>query len=259
MLRVLCSDKPKSWHVHLPRINEAINTGFNLVLKERPHFLYHGYDPKTKYEVFNDLEKNQDLGERFHIAQYAYDLVEKELSKSYEKRDKVPPGNLKSYTTGDIVYISRHFVSDRARKMRHPFYGPFRVVKVTGNATVLSDLATGKEKRVSQRDMKFFKSQTVNKTDNKNADKVFPEAEGTTIEETNKEASNKTPTGDVTPPEGAKSTNTQQASKTNKKAKPKDKKKDTSKAAEAQATRNDQTSPKGRQGLRPRKEMRYPK
>ena len=249
MLRVLCLDKPQSWHVHLPRISEAMNSGFNLVLKERPYYLFHGRDPTTKYEVFNDLEKHQDLGESFHIAQYSYNLVEEELSKVYEKRDKIAPGNLKSYTTGDIVYISRHFVSDKARKIRHPFYGPFRVMQIIGNSTVLADLTTGKKKRVSQRDMKFFKSQTISKNDNENVDKVFPEAAGAKMEEV--EATPKT--SDET---GATSDHQPEATnenKQNKKTKPSKKTVKATKAEESNVMEKKKETPERRYNLRARK------
>ena len=248
MLRVLCLDKPQSWHVHLPRITEAINSGFNLVLKERPHYLFHGRDPTTKYEIFNDLEKHQDLGESFHIAQYSYNLVEEELSKSYEKRDKIPPGNLKSYATGDIVYISRHFVSDKARKVRHPFYGPFRVIQITGNSTVLADITTGKRKRVSQRDMKFFKSQTLSKNDNQNVDKVFPEAAGTEMEEVGASPKTSDETGPASShqPEVAGGSRQNRNTKLNKKGvKPQ-------KLTAPQGTTGDQKKPERKYNLRPR-------
>ena len=92
------------------------------------------------------LEDNEEQNDNFNILQYSYDLVEDELSRSYEKRDRIPSGSLTTYASGDIVYIARHFVSDKARKMRHPYYGPFRVKQVTGNSTKLVSLATGKEK-----------------------------------------------------------------------------------------------------------------
>ena len=76
------------------------------------------------------------------------------------------------------MYIARHFVNDRARKIRHPFYGPFRVKQVTGNSTILVSLTKGKKKIVSQRDMKFFKGHALTKAINPNVDKVFPELEG---------------------------------------------------------------------------------
>ena len=57
-----------------------MNSGFNLVLKEKPYYLFHGRDPKSKYQIFKDLNSSEEQGDIFNIAQYSYDLVEEELS-----------------------------------------------------------------------------------------------------------------------------------------------------------------------------------
>ena len=53
ILRILCQDKPKNWHIYLPTLCGAINEGFHTSLRERPYFLFF---PGIPLPVFLSLE-----------------------------------------------------------------------------------------------------------------------------------------------------------------------------------------------------------
>ena len=78
---------------------------------------------------------------------------------------------------GDLVYVKRHFVADRGRKLRYPFEGPMRIMDMQGNTVILRSLATGKHKRSSMRELKLVRAENITKTESQNAYEPFPISE----------------------------------------------------------------------------------
>ena len=173
VLRVLCNDRPKNWHIYLRKVCVALNSGFNTSTKERPYFMFFGRDPAPRYEILRDQTPGCDASEAFQISRYAHELALKELEKSQSDR-MVIPERVTHYTVGDVVYLQNRFVGDKAYKIKTSFDGPYRVTDIAGNTVQLKSLTSGKCKRASMRDLKLFKGNTLTKTNNKNVDKPFP-------------------------------------------------------------------------------------
>ena len=176
LLRVLVKDKPRNWPDFLKHVCLAINTGFNLTLRERPYYLYFNRDPNPKYKALRQVGTEVERDEQIQRNRYAHEMVAEELEKEHQTRDKKlqASGRLTTYKESDIVYLQRRFVSDQAHKIKYPYVGPFRVKEVMGNSVRLLSLTTGKEKRASMRSIKLFKGNTLTRTQNKNIEKVFP-------------------------------------------------------------------------------------
>ena len=184
LLRVLSNDRPGVWHSYLPKVCDAINEGFNLTLKERPYFLFYNRDPNPNFNVLRD-ESFPSSDEAFAVSKYAYQLVERELSKDHLRKDKqqLASGRITSYEVGDIVYLQRHFVGEKAYKIKHLYIGPFRIEQVKGNTTKLLNLGTGKERQASMRNIKLFKAENLNRNSNPNVGRIFPTKEPRDIDE----------------------------------------------------------------------------
>ena len=91
-------------------------------------------------------------------------------------------GRLTSYEVGDVVYLQKHFVNEKAHKIKHPYAGPFRVKDVAGNTVELVNLSSGKTKRASMRQLKLFKAESLTRSCNPNIDRVFPSEKHTDID-----------------------------------------------------------------------------
>ena len=175
ILRILCQDKPKNWHSYLPTLCGAINEGFHTSLRERPFFLFFSRDPTPSFSILRDSSINCNSDERYLIAKYSYELASKVLESEQRQRDeKVNSGNTITYNVGDIVYLQRRFVNEKAHKLKYPYEGPYRITDISGNTVVVKSLASNKEKRASMRDLKIYKGSLLTKNDNKNVDKAFP-------------------------------------------------------------------------------------
>ena len=81
VLRVLCRDKPSSWHSYLPTVCGAINEGFNTSIRERPYFLFFGRDPNPGFSILQDKISVCESDETYQITKYSYDLASRELEK----------------------------------------------------------------------------------------------------------------------------------------------------------------------------------
>ena len=176
LLRVMCQDKPKDWYAHLGQVCTAINEGFNLTLKERPFFLFTMRDPQPRIKGTRKDGKEVTEDEKLHMKSYARELVERELQKDHEARDKKmqTSGRVRTYSVGDKVYLQRRFVSDKGHKLKHPYIGPYRVMDVSGNTVVLKSLTNGKSRRASMRHLKIYREDTLTRTQNPNVGRVFP-------------------------------------------------------------------------------------
>ena len=186
ILRVLVKDKPDNWHEHLPQVNEAINYGFNLTLKQRPAALFFGREPKPSVIDYNqEVTDKIDQNEVFMKSKYARDLVERELTKAHALIDKrlESTGRLTSYELNDTVYLKRHFVADRGYKLKYQYCGPYRVTEILGNTVTLLNLASGRERRASMRNLKLYKGSDLTKMDHPNIGKIFPTADPESLEE----------------------------------------------------------------------------
>ena len=176
LLRVMCANKPSNWYSYLGQVCSAINSGFNLTINERPHFLFFGRDPPPKLTVLRNHQEEVPIDEEQIKMRYAQELVEQELQKDRTRRDRklLSSGRLTSYKIGDVVYLQRRFIGDRGYKLKYPYIGPFRVEGVAGNTVVLTSLATGKTRRANMRHLKIFKNGTLTRTQNKNVDTIYP-------------------------------------------------------------------------------------
>ena len=165
--------------MYLSDVCGAMNEGFNLTLKERPYFLMFARDPNNPFNILKQGRAGEDKNEAYMMALYSYDLVEKELGREYAKRDErqITAGRLTHYEIGDIVYLQRHFVSDKGYKIKYPYIGPFRVVDTKGSVVTLLNLSTGKVRQASMRHIKLFKAESLSKTQNPNVSRVFPMGE----------------------------------------------------------------------------------
>ena len=112
---------------------------------------------------------------------YAYILLEKELQKDRFRRDIRPKGRLTTYHEGDIVYLETVFVNDKARKIKYPYFGPFRIDSIRQNSTTLINLATGESRRASMRNIKLYRAEVVTHNQNPNSSRIFPTAENNDI------------------------------------------------------------------------------
>ena len=173
ILRVLCKDKPKNWHIYLKKVCVAINSGFNTTTKERPYFLFFGRDPAPRYQILRDQTPIQDASEAYQISRYAHELALQELVKG-PSEGIVSPERVKHYQVGDIVYLQKRFAGDKAYKIKSAYEGPYRVSDIAGNTVQLKSLTSGKCKRASMRDLKLYKGGTLTKTNNKNIDQPYP-------------------------------------------------------------------------------------
>ena len=117
--------------------------------------------------------KQNDL---YFTTKYSYELVEKILTEEHKKEDikLTSSGRLTSYNVGDIVFVARNFVGDRAYKIKYPFSGPYRVENVNGNTVTVLNLTNGQPRVCSMRNIKIYKADDLNKSDNKNVNKIFP-------------------------------------------------------------------------------------
>ena len=177
LLRVLTRDNPKNWHEYLPQVATAINLGFNTTLQERPFTLFFGHEPKPSIiDSKKTFSSNLDINENYMKTQYARDLVELQLSKAHQERDKKwqTTGRLTTYETNDIVYLKRRFVADKAHKIRFAYIGPFKVTNIIGNSVVLLNLANGKLRRASMKNLKIYKHTDLTPSDHINVNKAFP-------------------------------------------------------------------------------------
>ena len=175
ILRVLCDDKPNSWSSYLPTVCGAINESYNTSIKERPYFLFFGRDPIPLFGILRDNISICDSSEMYQITRYAYELAAKEIDKQQQNRkEKFSGGRVNTYDIGDIVYLQRATVGDKAYKLRYPYDGPYRVVEISGNTVTLKSLANNKIKHASMRDIKIFKGSSLTKSDNPNVDRAFP-------------------------------------------------------------------------------------
>ena len=181
ILRVLCQDKPKSWHILLPDVEQTMNEGFNLTLRERPYYLYYGKDPRPNCTILMQNIDRYDESDVVVRLKYAYMLLERELQKDRFRRDNRPKGKLTTYQEGDIVYLETVFVNDKARKIRYPYFGPFRIDSIRQNSTTLINLATGESRRASMRNIKLYRAEAVTHNQNPNANRIFPTAENNDI------------------------------------------------------------------------------
>lgn len=175
ILRVLCEDKSNSWSSYLATVCGAINEGFNTSIKERPYFLFFGRDPVPLSGILRDKMSVCDSNELYQITKYAYELAANEINKLQERRkEKCTAGRVNTYDVGDIVYLQRNSVGDKAYKLRYPYDGPYRVFEIAGNTVVLKSLANNKIRKASMRDIKIFKGSVLSKSDNGNVDRAFP-------------------------------------------------------------------------------------
>ena len=189
LLRIVTRDNPLNWHTYLPQVNRAINYGFNLTLKERPATLFFGREPKPsmlncdKAESLSYLSDN-DINEKYLKIKYIRDLVQLELGKVHNKRDRQweTTGRLSTYELNDIVYLKRNFVGDKSYKLKFQYCGPFKVTEIMGNTVVLLNLSNGKERRASMRNIKIFKQHDLTPKDHPNIQKIYPIADPISVE-----------------------------------------------------------------------------
>ena len=176
LLRVHCRDNATNWHVCLDQLCMALNESFNVSFRERPHFLFLGRDPGNKFKILRPEHRPVEENNAFINLLYAYTLVQQELEKNHAKMDqgRHVSGRITHYNTGDTVYLQKHFVNDRAHKIRYPYIGPYRVVRIAGNTVELLNLASGKVRRASMRQLKLFKASDLNKTDSPNVHRPYP-------------------------------------------------------------------------------------
>ena len=176
VLRIVAKDKPRKWNTYLPEVCDAINFGFNLTLKERPHFLFYARDPEHNHDFLNREISEIEPSDLYCRTKYACELVEKDLMAEHDREDKkmLSSGRLTSYNLGDIVFAQRHFVGDKGYKIKYPYVGPYRIEGVTGNTVKLLNLSSGKIKVASMINIKIYKTDDLSKTDHPNIEKVFP-------------------------------------------------------------------------------------
>ena len=150
--------------------------GHNLTIGERPYYLFFGRDPNVGVQALLDKSPSVAGDEVYQIQRYAYQLASSVLQKENLRRDKkmLSSGRLTSYNEGDIVYIQRHFVNEKAHKIRYPYTGPYRVTSVQGNTVELNELATNKVKRALMRQLKLYKAGSLSKTCHPNVGRIFP-------------------------------------------------------------------------------------
>ena len=174
---MLCDDRPRNWAQYLPEAVAAYNNCYNVTLQDSPHFLHFGVDPHLPFNILRNEGDVVTKNDQAAVIQYCYELAirnvkQQQLLRDHRNRDK--PLRRQVYDVGDLVYLRAVFVSQQAYKLRFPFRGPFRIIKIEGSTVHLKSLTTGKIKRASMRNIRIYAAESVSKSEHPNASEPVP-------------------------------------------------------------------------------------
>ena len=95
-----------------------------------------------------------DKSDLFLQIEYCRKLVAKHIIASQNNKDQINLArHIPTFQVGNLVFLKNQFVSEKGYKLRYRFHGPYRIQNIEGNTALLKSLASGKEVRVSLRNV----------------------------------------------------------------------------------------------------------
>ena len=176
-LRILCEDQPRNWSQYLQDAVSSYNNCYHVTLRDSPHFLHFVIDPHLPFNILRGETGTIDKNTQAYIVQYCYELATSHVKQQQLLRARRSMNALQRrqiYDQGDLVYLRAVFINDKAHKLRHPFRGPYRILKLEGNTVKLGALSTGKTRRASMRNLRFYAAESISTAEHPNANEPIP-------------------------------------------------------------------------------------
>jgi transposase InsO family protein len=160
------------WELYMAPMSFAYNTGFHRGIKNSPYAVTYGQQPRTA----NFSEQRPRYGEntstelyqRMQLShntyrQLAHQNAEKSISDNVMQHNK--KANPRSFKVGDLVLLEQRNFLGKNRKLSEIYKGPYIVVKVNPNNTVVVKTRTGsKEYLYNTMLLKLYKEAPIPKT-----------------------------------------------------------------------------------------------
>ena len=178
-LRSFCEDKPSCWPKYLQVAVRAHNTAYHRTLNDTPYFIHTGTDPLVQEGGVKKDPEAIDKSELFLQIEYCRKLAAKHIIAAQNNKDQLNLArHIPTFQVGNLVFVKNQFVSERGYKLRYRYNGPYRIQNIEGNTALLKSLASGKEVRVSLRNVKLYHHLNLTTTETPNVNQPFPSPEG---------------------------------------------------------------------------------
>ena len=161
----------------LPSITAYHNAGKHATLGDSPFYLMFLRESRIPYESILPKEAHDDptMLNKSELKARCLEMARKAIVDSQDRRlGNLPTGTKTKIDIGDIVYIIKHTVARKDHKLLPKWYGPHRVLDLKGMTAIIKAIKTGCVRQVSLRQVKLVHHSGITKTENKNADEVFP-------------------------------------------------------------------------------------
>ncbi|XP_058753077.1 uncharacterized protein LOC131626262 [Vicia villosa] len=147
-LRCFVGDHPRTWHKFLHLAEYWFNTSVHSAINMTPFKALYGRDPPGIMDYVQSSVSDSTLDEALHQQQQILTQLKDHLRKSRATMEK--QANKKrqdvTFTEGDFVlmklqpYRQQTVHRRQSQKLSQRYFGPFRIIKRTGNVTYLLDL-----------------------------------------------------------------------------------------------------------------------
>ncbi|EYC28685.1 hypothetical protein Y032_0007g3355 [Ancylostoma ceylanicum] len=158
---------PAQWDILLPMVVFAYNSAPHEAIGDSPFYMLHAFDPN---QPSNEIPSESLSWNHVDFDDYKYELLtsiqhlrdcsrgmseeyRNSMKQRYDARNKVEPSKLPR--VGDRVYVR---LPGEKNKSKHPklvdcWSGPFRVIEVSENSALLSNIAKNEDPIRIQHDM----------------------------------------------------------------------------------------------------------
>ena len=138
------------WELYMAPMAFAYNTGFHRGIKNSPYAVTFGQQPRTANFSEQRPRYGENMGtELYQRMQLSHDTyrelahknAEKSISENVKQHNK--KANPRSFRVGDLVLLEQRNFLGKNRKLSEIYKGPYIVVKVNSNNTVVVKSRTG--------------------------------------------------------------------------------------------------------------------
>ena len=168
-IRQLAEDRPNEWDTCIPIAMLAINSAYNVYLKDTPFFLYRHRDPNlsmcAKTHPKSTIKTPQQfIEEEIHRNKTTYDIIRERLLEATDKqcREKDRTSKPININIDDRVYVKLIKNKKGQGKLTPRWVGPFRVLsQLSPSGFKLQHIMSGKIKTVHPENMKVVAEESA--------------------------------------------------------------------------------------------------
>ena len=157
MLATTVQSHPLDWEDHIRKVCMAYNTSVQATTGYSPFYLMFGRNARLPVDVMYPTNKpsadvsygeyvkmtSKSMEQAFHIAREHVGEKQERQKQFYDKKCHGKP-----FQTGDLVFLHSNVVPrGQAKKLHHPWSGPWRVVKSLSEAVYRIQGPSGSKQR----------------------------------------------------------------------------------------------------------------